>query len=69
MISVLIIDDDVELCAMLRDYLEPNGIQLSIMHHGVSGSELLRREDFALLILDVMLPEVDGFDVLRSLRN
>jgi two-component system, OmpR family, response regulator CpxR len=51
-----------------RDYLKPLGYEISVAHTGREGLELALRESFAALILDVMLPGMDGFDVLRRLR-
>jgi two-component system response regulator CpxR len=67
--SILIIDDDVELCRMLDDYLTPHDIRLSMMHHAADGMDAVRRGGFNLLILDVMLPGLDGFAVLRAIRQ
>jgi DNA-binding response OmpR family regulator len=65
---VLVVDDDVKLCRLVRDYLEPLGYQVSAAHSGPEGLHLALTEPFAALILDVMLPGMDGFDVLRNLR-
>ena len=65
---VLVVDDDVKLCRLIRDYLQPLGYQVSAAYTGAEGLELALAGDFAALILDVMLPGMDGFDVLRRLR-
>ena len=65
---VLIIDDDAKLCRLVRDYLEPVGYEVSMEHTGLKGLETALREPFAALILDVMLPGMDGFEVLRNVR-
>lgn len=65
---ILVVDDDVKLCRLIRDYLEPLGYQVSAAHTGPEGLEIALRERFAAMILDVMLPGMDGFDVLRRLR-
>ncbi len=65
---VLVVDDDVKLCRLIRDYLEPMGYRVSAAHNGPEGLEAALREPFAALILDVMLPGMDGFDVLRQIR-
>jgi DNA-binding response OmpR family regulator len=65
---VLVVDDDLKLCRLIRDYLEPMGYQVTAAHTGPDGLEVALREPFAALILDVMLPGMDGFDVLRHLR-
>jgi DNA-binding response OmpR family regulator len=65
---ILVVDDDLKLCRLIRDYLEPMGYQVTAAHTGPDGLEVALREPFAALILDVMLPGMDGFDVLRHLR-
>ncbi len=66
--SVLMVDDDLKLCRLVRDYLEPVGYEVTVAHTGTAGLELAMRERFAAVILDVMLPGMDGLDVLRNLR-
>jgi DNA-binding response OmpR family regulator len=65
---VLVVDDDVKLCRLIRDYLEPMGYEVSAAHSGPSGLQLALSEPFAALILDVMLPGMDGFEFLRRMR-
>ncbi|MFZ0593779.1 MAG: response regulator transcription factor [Bryobacteraceae bacterium] len=65
---VLIIDDDTKLCRLVRDYLEPVGYEVSAVHTGPSGVEVALREPFSAIILDVMLPDMDGFSVLQRIR-
>ena len=65
---ILLIDDDVELCSMLTDYLGRHGYHVSATHHGKTGLEKALGGSYALLLLDVMLPGLDGFEVLRRLR-
>jgi len=65
---VLIVDDDVKLCAMLRDYLSRHGIELTARHDGELGLAAARAARHELMLLDVMLPGIDGFEVLRRLR-
>lgn len=66
---ILVIDDDLKLCRLLADYLEPHGYGVVAVHDGRDGLALAREEAFAALILDVMLPGANGFDVLRELRR
>jgi DNA-binding response OmpR family regulator len=65
---ILIVDDDVKLCRLLREYLEPLGYAVTAAHTGPAGLEAALHQPFAAVILDVMLPGTNGFDVLRSLR-
>jgi two-component system response regulator CpxR len=66
--SALIIDDDAELCVMLQDYLKLHGMSLAMRHDGLTGLAAARKGEYDMVILDVMLPGADGFDVLRRLR-
>ena len=66
---VLVIDDDRELCELIRDYLGPLGYETVAEHDGVAGAERAAEERFAAVILDVMLPGADGFEVLRRIRK
>jgi len=66
--SILIIDDDVSLCTMLKEYLALHQMQLSMSHHGFIGLEQASSGGFDLVLLDIMLPGIDGLNVLRRLR-
>jgi DNA-binding response OmpR family regulator len=66
---LLVIDDDVKLCRLLGDYLNPLGYEVVAAHSGPEGLDRLVREEFAAVILDVMLPGMNGLDVLRELRR
>ncbi|HKC26211.1 MAG TPA: response regulator transcription factor [Thermoanaerobaculia bacterium] len=65
---VLIIDDDLKLAAMLVDYLGPRGFAAETAPDAAQGLALLARRPFDAVILDVMLPDLDGFEVCRRLR-
>jgi two-component system, OmpR family, response regulator CpxR len=67
--AILLIDDDVELCTLLAEYLEAQGCQVTAVHDGSSGLRSALEEQHQLVILDVMLPVLDGFEVLRQLRK
>ena len=67
--SILIVDDDVELGTMLCEYLERHKIQLEIRHTGEQGIEAAASGDYDLMLLDVMLPDLDGFEVLQRIRT
>ena len=66
---LLIIDDDVRLGEMLAEYLATEGIDLTIVASGIQGLRDAQRESYDLIILDVMLPGLSGFDVLKQLRE
>jgi len=65
---ILIVDDDRGLCAMLEEYLGPEGFVIETALTGPDGLERLGREPVDLVVLDVMLPELSGFEVLRRIR-
>jgi DNA-binding response OmpR family regulator len=67
-VRLLIIDDDRDLCRLIRDYLEPLGYEVSAAHNGPDGLERALNESWAAVILDVMLPGLNGFEVLKRLR-
>lgn len=69
MTQILIIDDDKELCALLEDYFQPEDIACRFSHDGRSGLASMRERKPDLVILDVMLPEKNGFEVLREMRR
>jgi len=66
---VLVIDDDQTLCEMLQEYLSPEGFQVTAVHRGDTGLETATAGHFDAIVLDVMLPGLSGFDVLRALRG
>jgi two-component system response regulator CpxR len=65
---VLVVDDDVELCELVKEFLEPEGLQVEAVHNGNRGLERALTGEHALVVLDVMLPGMNGLDVLRKLR-
>jgi DNA-binding response OmpR family regulator len=66
---VLVIDDDRKLCRLIHDYLEPMGYAVESAHTGPEGLEKARSGAYQAVILDVMLPGMDGFEVLKQLRR
>ena len=69
MTRILIAEDDVEIAYLERDYLEMQGYQVDLVHDGGLVEEQLNKEDYALLMLDVMLPHKTGYDLCRDLRD
>jgi len=63
----LLVDDDRELCQMLREYLNAEHFEVQSVHDGAQALERVRSQTFDIIILDVMLPGLSGFDVLRQL--
>ena len=67
--KILIIDDDAELCEMLSEYLRKEGFDVESVQHGARGLERAREGGYDMIVLDVMLPGMNGFDLLRELRT
>jgi len=67
-VSALIIDDDTELCALLEEFMKREGLEVSFAHDGVHGLERALAGGFDLIVLDLMLPGLDGFQLLKRLR-
>lgn len=67
--NILIIDDDIELCDMLAEYLETEGFLVDQAHDGRAGVTQGVDNKYEAIILDVMMPKMDGFSVLRELRQ
>ncbi|ALC83544.1 MULTISPECIES: response regulator transcription factor [Bacillus] len=67
--KILIIDDDTELCRLLKKCMESEGYKSEIAHTGKEGLKLLAGEEYHLVILDVMMPEMDGMSVLAHIRK
>ena len=65
---ILVIDDDVELCELVGEYLEPDGYKVEAVHDGHEGIRRALSGDHALVVLDYMLPGLNGFEVLRQIR-
>src|SRR3982750_148777 len=66
--KILIIDDDEELCELVAEYLTVEGFETKAVHDGESGLKTALAGDYDMAVLDVMLPKMNGFDVLRNLR-
>jgi DNA-binding response OmpR family regulator len=67
-LRVLVVDDDIELCELLSEYLAAEGYSVEAVHTGRLGIERALAGDHAIVVLDVMLPDVKGFEVLRVVR-
>jgi len=66
---ILLIDDDVELCSLLDELLKREGFEVQMEHDGAGGLDRAQSGQFDLIVLDVMLPRLDGFEVLKRLRR
>lgn len=67
--TILIIDDDTELTELLTQYLEPEGFNVICVHDGEHGVKKALNINFDAIILDVMLPKLNGFEVLKAIRE
>jgi len=65
---ILVIDDDVELCNLVGEYLHAEGFAVECVHEGESGLKKAAAGEYLLAVLDVMLPGINGFEVLRRIR-
>ncbi|MGA2846879.1 MAG: response regulator transcription factor [Candidatus Acidiferrales bacterium] len=65
---ILVVDDDVELCELVAEYLTPEGFEVEAVYDGIRGIESALSGEYSLAILDVMLPGMQGFEVLRQIR-
>lgn len=68
-VSVLLVEDDVRLSEMLKEYLSEHGIHVTIARNGMDGLKLHLQHTFDAVILDLMLPDVDGLEVCRRMRD
>lgn len=69
MSKILIIEDEIEIADLEKDYLELSGFEVQIANDGVKGLEMALNEKFDLIILDLMLPGMDGFEVCKEIRE
>lgn len=67
--QILVIDDDRKLCRLIRDYLEPMGYSVECVHTGPDGVVRATSGTWQAVILDLMLPGMDGFEVLKRIRH
>jgi DNA-binding response OmpR family regulator len=65
---VLVIDDDLELCSLIGRFLKPEGFEVDAVHDGITGVQRVLAGEHDLIVLDVMLPSMNGFEVLRHIR-
>ncbi|MFN3234165.1 MAG: response regulator [Gammaproteobacteria bacterium] len=68
-IKLLLIDDDVELCELLNEYLTQEDFEVTLVHDGKEGLESARKKEHDIIVLDVMLPSMNGFEVLKHIQK
>src|SRR5277367_2898785 len=66
---ILIVDDDVELCELVEQYLQSQGFQVDAVYDGTTGVSRALSDSYSMIILDVMLPGIRGFEALRQIRS
>jgi two-component system response regulator CpxR len=66
---VLVVDDDAELCQLVTRYLVREGFEINWAANGAAGVERALADDYSLIMLDVMMPDMDGFEALRRIRQ
>jgi DNA-binding response OmpR family regulator len=66
---VLLVDDDTKFCKLLSGYLDSQGFVIGVAHDGAAALQLVKEAQWDLLVLDVMMPGIDGFEVLSLLRR
>lgn len=67
--KILIIEDEMAIAELEKDYLELSGFEVEIENRGDQGLKRAKEEEFNLIILDLMLPEIDGFEICRQVRE
>jgi DNA-binding response OmpR family regulator len=67
--TILLADDDTELCGLLSEYFETEGFRVRMAHDGKAALDEARKPGLDLIVLDVMMPEMNGMDVLKELRK
>ena len=67
--TVLLIDDDVELVEMLKEYIEQENFNVQVAHDGMAGAQMLLEQSFDIVVLDVMMPRLNGIETLKAIRQ
>ena len=69
MAKILVVDDEPDICTLIRRYAEHDGHQTVGVSDGAEAVERCRKEDFDIVIMDVMMPEMDGFTATKKIRE
>jgi DNA-binding response OmpR family regulator len=68
-LTILLVDDDVKFCRLINEYLSRYGYAVTLAHEGKSALAMMTERKWDAVILDVMLPQMDGFEILRRIRE
>ncbi len=68
-ISILVIDDDEEICSLFRDALEGSGFVVTTVNSSSKGLELIKNQDYSLVFLDLKMPEMDGAELFKRIKK
>ena len=68
-LKIMVVDDDKNICELLRLYLEKEGFEVLLAYNGMQAIEMFKTSQPALMLLDVMMPELDGWQVCREIRK
>lgn len=68
MSRILLVDDDLELCQLMSDFLSLEGFTIDVVHNGEDALSQTQKHQYDVIVLDVMMPKLNGFDTLRQLR-
>jgi len=69
MTHILLVDDDIDLTDLLSEYLRAEGFEVAVVNDGLAAVDKIKLESFDLMVLDVMMPKMNGFDTLREVRK
>lgn len=67
--TILLMDDDENICKVIRLYLEKEGMNVQVAHDGAAGLDLFHQETPDLVLLDIMMPGMDGIEVIKQIRR
>ena len=69
MAKVLVVDDEKKICEVIREYAEWNGYEVSEASNGMDAVELCKENDFDVVVMDVMMPKLDGFSTVKEIKK